>query len=189
MLRFYLRLLHDVPSAFRELWEASAFWASLIIVVIGASVPVLKRLEISGWYALIPIGGLFVWAVLRANYRHVQDLAAQVEQAKDRAARQAVLNQLADLRMDACNLLAKSVRTDPDYVAWQLEANTWAEQVGPILEANFPLAVRRKFDFVGMHALPTVANAHNDGHNRGMVILDRKMKVLEGIIGDGIADP
>ena len=86
-------------------------------------------------------------------------------------------------------LLAQHVRSDADYVGWQLEANAWAERVGPILEANFPLAVRRKFDFVGLHALPVIANAHNDGHNRGMAILDRKVKVLEDIIGDGIAQP
>ena len=189
MIRFYLRLLREVPSAFRELWEASAFWTSLITVVLGASVPVLKRFELPGWYALLPIGGLFLWAVLHANFRHVQNLAGQVDRTKDREARQAIVDQLADFRVEACNLLAKRVRSDADYVAWQLEANAWAEQVGPVLEANFELAVRRKFDFVGMHAVHVVANAYNDGHNQGMVILDRKVKVLEDIIGDGIAQP
>lgn len=189
MFRFYWRLLREVPSAFRDLWEASAFWTSLIVVVLGASVPVLKRLELSGWYALIPIGVLFLWAVLHANYHHAQHLEAQVERTKDRKARQAIVDQLADFRKDACNLLAKPVRSDVDYVAWQLEANEWAEGVGPVLEQHFEVAVRRKFDFVGMHALPVVAGSYNDGHNRGMIILDRKVKVLEGIIGDGIAQP
>ena len=189
VFRFYLRLLRDVPIAFREMWEASAFWVSLIVLLLGASVPVLKRLELSGWYALIPVGGLFLWAVLRANYRHAQNLVDQVERSKDRKARQAVVDRLANFRMDVCNLLAQHVRSDADYVGWQLEANAWAERVGPILEANFPLAVRRKFAFVGLHALPVIANAHNDGHNRGMAILDRKVKVLEDIIGDGIAQP
>lgn len=189
MFRYYVNLLREVPSAFREIWEASTFWTSVVVLVLGASVPVLKKLEVSGWYALIPIGGLLLWAVLRANYNHVQSLAAQVERIKDRKARQAMVNQLADFRKDACNLLAKSVRRDEDYVAWQLEANEWAEKVGPVLEQHLGIAVRHKFDFVGMHAVPVVAGSHNDGHNRGMVILDRKVKVLEGIIGDGIAQP
>lgn len=189
MFRFYWRLLREVPSAFRDLWEASAFWTSLIVVVLGASVPVLKRFELSGWYALIPIGVLFLWAVLHANYHHAQHLEAQVERTKDRKARQAIVDQLADFRKDACNLLAKSVRSDTEYVAWQLEANEWAERVGPVLEANFEVAVRRKFDFVGLHAVTMVADAHHAGHNQGMAILDHKVKVLEGIIGDGIAQP
>jgi hypothetical protein len=32
-----------------------------------------------------------------------------------------------------------------------------------------------------------IAQAHNDAHNQGMHILNRKIKVLEGLIGDGIA--
>ena len=50
--------------------------------------------------------------------------------------------------------------------------------MGPVLEQHFGIAVRHKFDFVGMHELPVVAGSFNDGHNRGMVILDRKVKVL-----------
>jgi hypothetical protein len=189
MWRFYWRLLREVPSTFREAWETSAFWTSLVVILLGASVPVLKRLEVSGWYALIPVGALLLWAGLRANYRHVQNLAGQVERKKSREARQAIVNQLANLRMDACNLLAKPVRSDADYVAWQLEANEWAENVGPILEANFELAVRRRFDFVGLHYVPVVGDAFHEGHNQGMVILDYKVKVLDSIIGDGIAQP
>ena len=77
----------------------------LIVVVLGASVPVLKQFELSGWYALIPIGGLFLWAVLHANFRHAQNLVGQVERTKDRKARQAIVDQLADFRVEACNLL------------------------------------------------------------------------------------
>ena len=189
MWSYYWRLLREVPTAFREVWEASAFWTSIGIVVLGVSVPVLSRLELSGWYTLIPVGGFFLWAILRANYRNVEDLTGKVERTVDRKARQAVVDQLSDYRMDACNLLAKPVRSDADYVAWQSEANTWAETVGPILTTHFEHAVRRKFDFVGLHQLLPVADAYNADHHQGIMILNYKVKVLEGIIGDGIAQP
>lgn len=193
MGRFYALLLRETLGVFRQWWETSAFWTGLAALVLAVWVPVVNRLarglQLSGWLAILPIVAVLLVALSWANYNRFRRLEDQLDRQKTRKERQVTVDHLAECRAQACDLIARRVRSDADYTTWQLEANEWAERVGGTLEAEFTRALRMKFDYVGVHAVQPIAGAYNDAHLHGMAILDNKIRVLANVIGDGIAQP
>jgi hypothetical protein len=76
MLRYYWALARRLPSIFRTMVEGWAFWVAMVLVVLGFLSPELAmaaQTELgSRWWALVPVGVLILWGILKANYEQFQ---------------------------------------------------------------------------------------------------------------------
>ena len=136
MFRYYLRILRDAAHL---LWS-SAIWveetiAAIFFLILMFNEPLGKKMlswevgRIDATWALLPIGLLFLYALLRANYAQF----ATIEQARDqlkarvdqRTIRQRVLKRLAERKTALVNLRTKR----PD----ESELESWLEEMGSIV--------------------------------------------------------
>ena len=78
MLRYYLSLVRAIPRAFRSALEAVVFWAGGAVSLLLAINPTLWGLLPEGkpprLASLVVLAVVFVYGLLRANYRRYRDL-------------------------------------------------------------------------------------------------------------------
>ena len=75
MLRFYLSLVRDIPSVFRDSYEAWTFWILLIATpVVLAIWPEARPMTDSPWIISVPILMSVAYGMLRVNYSRFKAL-------------------------------------------------------------------------------------------------------------------
>jgi hypothetical protein len=75
ILRYYLRLFRRLPSIFRKKAEAWTFWVGVVLGFLGFFSPEIEDTAVrfgSRWWALLPIGLLILWGLLKANYDELE---------------------------------------------------------------------------------------------------------------------
>ena len=93
-----------------------------------------------------------------------------------------VIDRVGALRHEGVvRLLNRKVRSDADLDQWQADEVKWREEVLSVLREDFPAVVHR-LSTLGTLSAASFTGAFNDTHNHALMMLAKRLSVLESLL-------